>query len=136
MKRSIRNTSIKVLLVAALAGTVSCRTELLDPKPRTDLPVAVVFDTPQRIEQQVNGLYDAVKNGQFLGGRYLIYNDIRAEDFINRQNNAVTGLQTWNHTLVETNSEVNNLWVYAYQAINAANVFLKGLDDNASRFVS
>jgi hypothetical protein len=47
----------------------------------------------------------------------------------------VTGLQTWNHTLVETNNEVNNLWVYAYQAINASNVFLKGLDDNASRFV-
>lgn len=124
-----------MLLVAAMAGTVSCRTELLDPKPRTDLPAAVVFDTPQRIEQQVNGLYDAVKNGQFLGGRYLIYNDIRAEDFINRQNNSVTGLQTWNHTLVETNNEVNNLWVYAYQAINAANVFLQGLEDNASRFV-
>jgi hypothetical protein len=123
------------MLVAAMAGTVSCRTELLDPKPRTDLPAAVVFDTPQRIEQQVNGLYDAVKNGQFLGGRYLIYNDIRAEDFINRQNNSVTGLQTWNHTLVETNNEVNNLWVYAYQAINASNVFLKGLEDNASRFV-
>jgi hypothetical protein len=126
---------ILTFFAVLLSGLFSCQTDLLDMAPETSYPSDDVFDTPVRIDQQVNGLYDFVKDGNFLGSRYLVYNDIRADEFINRLTNGVTGLQTYNHTLVESTNEVNNLWTAAYQAINQINVFLKGMDDNAATFV-
>lgn len=113
-----------------LAGLISCKKNMLDIKPKTQLAEEVAFDTPERVLAQVNGLYDGLKSGNFLGGRYLIYNDIRAEEYINKLNNGVTGLQTWNHTLNSSSNEVENLWTAAYSAINRINLFLKGLNEH------
>jgi hypothetical protein len=126
-----------VFSVTLLAGMFSCQTDLLDPQPKTSLSDQVVFDTPSRVLLQVQNLYTSMKNGSFLGGRYQIYGDIRANDFINRTSNGVTGYSVWNHTLTETSiNDVNNLWIFAYQAINQINVFLQGMEDNAGKFVA
>jgi len=117
-------------------GVFSCQTDLLDPVPKTQLIDQYAFDTPDRVSLQVNNLYTAVKNGQFLGGRYQVYNDIRAEDFLNRTTNGVTGLLVWNQTVTETSqNDVISLWNTAYAAINQINVFLQGLEDNDAKFV-
>jgi starch-binding outer membrane protein, SusD/RagB family len=103
MKKIFHNKISSLLFSITMVGALfSCQTELLDPTPETSYPTDAVFNTPQRVEQQVNGLYDAVKDGNFLGSRFLIYSDIRGEEFMNRLTNGVTGLQTWNHTLVES----------------------------------
>lgn len=123
-------------LIVFTSGIFSCHTELLEPVPKTLFSDLVVFDTPARIELQANALYSFVKSGAFLGGRYQIYGDIRADDFINRTTNGVTGYGVWNHTLTETSiNDVNNLWNAAYAAINQINVFIQGMTDNASKFV-
>ena len=97
----------------------------------------MVFDTPARILGQVNNLYSYAKTGNFLGGRFQVYNDIRANDFINRTSNGVTGLGVWNHTLTEASqNDVINTWGFGYAAINQINVFLAGLDANAAKFVA
>lgn len=134
-KLMYRNAKTVVFLALFATAIFSCQTEKLNPIPKTSLSDKVVFSSPARITQQVEGIYAAVKNGQFLGGRFQIYNDIRADQFINRLTNGVTGLQTWNYTLVESSSEVNNVWNTAYAAINQANVFIKGMTDNAATFV-
>lgn len=132
----IRHTSVLSVLIV-LGGLFSCQTELLDPVPKTLFSDKVVFDTPERIALQVNTLYDFIKSGQLLGGRYQVYGDIRANDFINTTSNGVTGYLVWNHTLTETSqNDVNNVWVAAYAAINQANVFLEGLDANTGKFVA
>ncbi len=82
---------------------------------------------------KVNGLYDAVKSGNLLGGRYHIYNDVRAEEFINMKSNGVTCLLTWNHGLTSSTTEVENLWTAAYVAINRQNLFLRGLEMHADK---
>jgi len=133
MKKNKLN--IFTFCTALAIGLFSCQTDKLELKSQTDMPSDLVFTTPSRVEQQLNGLYDAMKDGDFLGSRYLIYADIRGEEFLNRLTNGVTGLQTWNHTENASTNEVNNLWRSAYQAINQVNVFLKGLDDNAALFV-
>lgn len=118
-------------------GISSCDTSQLDPIPQTSFSDQVVFDTPARILLQVNNLYASVKSGNFLGGRYQVYSDVRADDFINRTSNAVTALQVWNHTLTETSTnDVINLWGAAYSAINRANVFLAGLEANTAKYVA
>lgn len=136
MKKYIRKISTAPFVLGLMVCMFSCQTDLLEPTPRTTYSDKVVFDSPSRVLQQVNGLYKAVKNGQFLGGRFFVYNDIRAEEFINRLTNGVTGLETWNFSGTESNNEVNNLWNNAYAAINQVNVFLKGMEDNTSKFVA
>lgn len=138
MQPVFKKSFLTVAAAAALAlGTTACREELLTPTPTTQLSDQVVFDTPTRIAQGVNGLYSYVKTGNFLGGRYQIYGDIRADDFLNRTTNAVTGYSVWSHTETETSqNDVINCWSYGYGAINQINVFLAGLDANAAKFVA
>lgn len=122
-----------LLLLFSLMIVTSCKKELLNTEPKTSISEENAFDTPARIQGQINGLYDGVKIGNFLGSRYLIYNDIRGEEFINRLTNGVTGLQTWSFNITSSTNEVENLWAAGYAAINRINVFLQGLEDNASK---
>lgn len=126
--------SILALLVVLLVGTVpnGCRKELLDSLPENQLASAESFSTPDRFLSLLNGIYSLVKSGNFLGSRYLIYGDVRAEEFLNETGNGVTGLQTWNHTLVESNNEVNNVWNAGYRAINEINIYLDGAQANSA----
>ncbi|WP_375417029.1 RagB/SusD family nutrient uptake outer membrane protein [uncultured Hymenobacter sp.] len=138
MKASLTKLVTTGLCTAALAfGTISCQNDLLDPVPTTAYPREVVFDTPARVALQVNGLYSFVKVGSFLGGRYQVYNDVRADDFLNLRGNGVTALGVWNHTLNEQSlNDVVSLWAAAYLAINQINVFLAGMEANASKFAA
>lgn len=114
------------LLVAVMAAP-SCKRELLSASPTTQIIEEEVFDTPERILGQINGIYSAAKSGQYLGGRYIVYNEIRGDEFLNRLTNGVTGLQTWNHTLGTNTAEVVNLWNAVYFMINSSNLFLDGM---------
>lgn len=111
----------------------SCADDFLEAKPRTSVSVESAFDTPERVEAQANGLYSTIKSGAFLGGRYQVYNDIRAEEFINRLNNGVTGAWAHAHTIGGDDTYLTNFWITGYLTINRANLFLEGLDANASK---
>jgi len=114
------------ILVMLFLG--SCSKDKLDPVPKTSISDLTAFDTKDRIVGQVNGLYDRVKNGQYRGGRFLIYNDIRINDFDNLLANGVTGYQTWQNNVTESTNEVDGLWGAVYAAVNGINVFIEGLD--------
>jgi hypothetical protein len=120
----------KKLIIPALAVALafSCnKKEMLNPIPTTSISDASAFDTPDRVANQVRALYGNFKSGNLQGGRYLIYNDIRGEDFQNELTNAVTGFSTWNYSLTNTAQEVTGLWNQAYLAINSCNVFMDGM---------
>lgn len=131
----------KIFYITLLSSTmmaVSCSKEnLLNPLPTTTISDASAFATPDRILGQVNSLYGALRSGSFYGGRYLVYNDIRADEFINELTNVVTGFDIWNGTMnnSSTNSVVN-LWGQAYSTINLCNVFLDGMTAGGSKVVS
>lgn len=111
----------------ALLLLVGCSKEYLDPVPQTSLSSLTVFETKDRIEAQVNGMYDAMKTAQFYGGRFFVYNDIRCDNFIPKSSNLVTGYSTWNHSVITSTNEVQNLWSAGYNTINTINIFLDGL---------
>ncbi|WP_310393619.1 RagB/SusD family nutrient uptake outer membrane protein [Hymenobacter sp.] len=138
MKTLLSKKTLAAACAALLAlGTASCQNDLLNPEPLTLLSDKVVFETPERIALQVNGLYRFVKTGGFLGGRFQIFNDIRSNEFINRTSNGVTGQSVWNHTLTEASqNDVVTIWTNGYAAINQINVFLDGMDANAAKFVA
>ena len=131
MKKHIVKLSFLRLTVVALLFAFGCDTkELLNPAPPTSLSDLEAFTTPDRVLQQVNGLYATLHNGQFLGGRMQMYHEVRGEDFQNRLGNGVTGLFTWQYNQVATNAEPLNAWTQGFLTINRANVFLEGLQNN------
>lgn len=123
--RKIFKTSIILALILLTGG---CSKSYLEPVPKTSLSDLSVFDSKDRIVAQVNGMYAQMKNGNFLGGRFFVYNDIRADNFIPKSSNQVTGYATWQHTENGSNQEVEYLWQYAYLAINSINIFLDNLE--------
>jgi len=129
----MRNNIIKITV--ALFATIilmGCKKEKLSPIPQTNLSDLVAFGSADRIAQQVTGVYSLVKSGNFLGGRAIVYGDVRGEDWLNVTNNGVTALAVWNHSLLSTEGQVEGMWSTAYAGINRGNVVLKGLDDNSA----
>jgi hypothetical protein len=114
----------------------SCKRELLSPVPQTFIADVTAFDTPGRIANQVNSLYQVFKSGTFYGGRAQIAGDIRGEEFINETTNLVTGSDVWmlNPTGTSTNF-VKNLWAIAYRTINTCNLFIDGMNAKGSSVV-
>src|ERR1700748_110034 len=114
-KNTMKKYVFQFIILSCLAlASGSCSKAKLNPSSTTDISDASVFETKDRIANQVNGLYAAVRSGQFLGGRGLIYNDIRGENFINETGNGVTGLQIWNFTITGGDANINNTWNAAY----------------------
>ncbi|GAB3229094.1 RagB/SusD family nutrient uptake outer membrane protein [Hymenobacter seoulensis] len=137
MKTFKHKVTIGICTALLGLGTFSCKEELLDPQPRTSIFSEVAFASPTRIALQVNNLYDFVKSGSFMGGRYQVYGDIRADDFLNRTSNLVTGAAVWQHTLTEASqNDVISMWGAAYAGINQINVFLAGMEANSANFVA
>jgi starch-binding outer membrane protein, SusD/RagB family len=124
-----------LILTLAAVSLNSCFKEYLDPVPKTAISDLTAFDTRDRILNQATAMYVPFKSGQYLGGRYQVYNDIRTDDFLNLQSNGVTGLQTWTLNVAPTTNEVQNLWEEVYAGINRINVFLEGLEANRSDIV-
>jgi hypothetical protein len=83
----------------------------------------------------VNGFYSSLKNGNLLGGRYQIYNDVRGENFLNETNNGVTALLIWNFAVTGSDAEINNTWNNAYATINNVNIFLDGMEKEGNAVV-
>ena len=120
--------NLYLTLIAAIL-IVSCSdTEALNPVNQTRISDANAFATPQRIEQLVLGIYGGVKVGNFYGGRFFNYQDVRGPEFINERNNGVTNLFTWSFGVQSATNEVQNLWGAAYTAINRSNIVISGLE--------
>ncbi|HEX4957785.1 MAG TPA: RagB/SusD family nutrient uptake outer membrane protein [Lacibacter sp.] len=132
MKQVKYNITKVVYLLLLVSVVVSCKKEKLSPVPQTAIPDDQAFSTPTRISQQVIGVYSAIKSGQFLGGRALVYQDVRGEDWVNATNNGVTAVGVWNFSILSNDNQVENMWSAGYAAINRANVVLEGIDANAS----
>lgn len=119
-----------IALTFTLTLTSCDEKDLLNPVPQTELASEFIFDTPARVLGMVNGMYGSVKNGSFLGGRNLMLNDIRGEDFLNRTQNVFTGYDAWLHTVNSGSADAGSTWGAAYTAINSANLMIDGLAVN------
>lgn len=133
----INSYKLKVATLAVTAlpliGLVSsCKKDFLVAAPELTLPDQDAFANPTRILGQVNGLYVSLKSGSFLGGRYQIYNDIRAEEFTNRLSNNVTGYDVYGGTNNSTNTYIASFWSQGYLTINRVNLFLRGIEANST----
>lgn len=125
MKKQIKYIiAVSLFLVTG----ISCKKEYLTAVPKTTVSDATAFDTPERILGNVRSLYSNAKGQAFYCGRYIVYGDIRGEDFLNETGNIVTGADVWalNAPGTSTNSVIN-LWAQAYFTINLCNIAIEGI---------
>lgn len=132
-----KRTNYIIILSLGVLSFFSCKKkDLLSPVPQTSIADVTAFDSPSRIAQQVNSLYAGLKNGNFYGGRYQIFGDIRGEDFLNETTNVVTGFDVWLLNCLGTSqNSVKNLWAQAYYTINLCNLFLEGMTAKGNSIV-
>jgi len=122
-KKLIYITCLTIVLFA------SCKKEFLTPESETAVATLnyAQFSTVGRIQGQVLGLYAGLRAGDFYGSRYLVYNELRADNFIAQSSNSVTAYQTYNYTLGNGAQEVTDFWASAYNTINRCNLFIEGM---------
>ena len=124
---AVRVAAVAIMLTALAS---SCKKEFLVEAPELELPQEEAYTTPQRVDKVITGLYSSAKNGSLFGGRYQIYNDIRAEEYILRDPNNVTGADVFQATNDATNSYISSFWSVGYLTINRANLAIDGLTQN------
>jgi starch-binding outer membrane protein, SusD/RagB family len=124
----------KFLLMIGLGVLLnySCQKELLSPVSQTQVADAAgqPFSTAGRIQSQVLALYGSGLRTGFSGfysGRFQVYNDVKAENWLNSTGNQITAANTWAQNVTTTSDEVQNVWQQAYYAINSANLFIEGM---------
>ncbi|MBE7172510.1 MAG: RagB/SusD family nutrient uptake outer membrane protein [Williamsia sp.] len=132
MKRIFQYFTIASMAVALY----SCDRDLLNPAPQTAISdTLTAFDKPYRIANQVTALYTSLKGGAFYGGRYLVYGDIRGEDFLNLTNNLITNADVWGLYASSSATAVTGLWAQAYRTINSCNLFIDGMNTTGTAVV-
>lgn len=124
----LKNSILFTVLSAVMVISSCSDDDALSPVNQTRISEANAFETPERVDQQVLGMYSGVKAGNFMGGRYFNYQDIRGEEFNNEKSNQVTNSNTWFFSVASSTSEVNNFWQSGYYAINRCNVVIDGLE--------
>jgi hypothetical protein len=112
----------------------ACESDFLDTVPKTSVAEEAAYSTPGKIVAQVNNLYGQVQNASFYGGRFIVFNEQRADEFGQNDGNAATGSAVWNQNVSSTNDFVNKVWSVGYTAINASNILISKL--NTSTIVS
>ncbi|MES2275692.1 MAG: RagB/SusD family nutrient uptake outer membrane protein [Bacteroidota bacterium] len=122
----------KTLLIILSLGVVlnySCQKEKLYPVSQTQVSNQDYqpFTTPARILSQVLALYNNLRGGQLYGSRYIVYNEVKADNYINSSNNGITAFTVWNATIGGTDSQITGLWSSGYSTINNCNLFIDGM---------
>ena len=117
----------------------SCQKDKLSPISQTSVTNDdnfLQFTTAPRIQAQVLALYANLRSGVFMGGRYQVYQEIKADNWINLSNNGVTNTATWNQSVTGTTTEVQTLWNQAYFTINNCNLFIDGMAAKGAAIVT
>jgi hypothetical protein len=111
-----------------LLAMTACESNFLDTVPKTSVAEETAYSTPGKIVTQVNNLYGQIQNASFYGGRFIIFNEQRADEFGQNDGNAATGSAVWNQNVSSTNDFVNKVWSVGYTAINASNILISKLN--------
>ncbi len=125
----------------ALVGLYSCNSAL-NITPYNSLTDATIYDTADRIELAIAGVYDAAQTGFYpeglaprgytFGAANIEQDDLRGEDMINMESFYQI---TYNNTYTSTSPNCYNIWNNSYALINKANVVIEGLASAVSKNV-
>lgn len=126
------NTSGLKVAIATAVLIVAASCEVIELQPQTAFSDVTAFDTPERIELAMAGVYDAAQNGDYFGqvrgypfgAAHIQQGDMRGEDMLNQALfYAITYEATYSAGTANNVGHWNNL----YRTINRANVVEEGV---------
>lgn len=127
---------ISMLFLGLMVSLNSCKKDSkLNPIPSTLISDASAYNTPERINNLVNGLYATFKGSGFWGSQYVYYSEARSGDFVATNLNPTRGGLTYMMTVDPGTSDVSAVWTQGYQIINACNVFIANMDEKGGKVV-
>jgi hypothetical protein len=137
----MKNTLLKnkvifsVGLLALLTFFSACDEEVSDLQPFDRLTETTAFETPERVELSMVGVYDAAQSGFYnnsyganrgypFGAANAQQGDMRGEDMLNV---ALFYAITYEGTYNPTTANNLNMWETLYALINRANIVIQGV---------
>lgn len=132
-------SKLKYILYTSLAAMtlVGCKkSEWLNPVPSRLITDETAFSSPERISNQVNGLYANLKGTNLYGSWGVLLSDIRTGEFHSSNMNAANGATVFSMLTQTTTADVENVWIAGYLAINKVNVFLAGLETKGKALIA
>lgn len=127
----MKNYIYSALFFIGTVSFLSC-SKITEQAPFTDISFKEAFNSPDRIEKSALGMYNALQNAEFLGGRALVYVDLRGNDV----NVASFFANIPRFNPLSDNAIVQNCWTGAYRTIYQANVFIKNFNLYGKSLVS
>ncbi|SFQ73624.1 RagB/SusD family nutrient uptake outer membrane protein [Hymenobacter arizonensis] len=123
------NSKFQRLALCALLLSAASGCDVLTQDVPSALTAEDAFANPDRIANSVIGMYDQLQNAEFLGGRALIYSDIRSDD----TNPAAFfgGIGTF--TANANDGTVLLAWTGGYRTLYGANFFLQEIAKNPGK---
>jgi hypothetical protein len=122
IRKSNLRYAVFALLLAPMAGC-----NVLNQVPPTAFSEAEAYSTPDRIAKSAVGMYDQLQNAEFLGGRALIYSDIRSDD--TNPAGYFTNVPVFNQQA--NDGFALNAWTGGYRTLYGVNYFQQQLAKNA-----
>ena len=105
----------------------SCQKDYLELSPVNAISDVSAYSTPEKLQAQVRSLYSRLASESLYGGRYIIFNEQRGDEFGQNDGNNSTGANVWNQSISGSGDFVNAVWNAAYSTINYANLLLDNL---------
>lgn len=118
----------KILLVGLAISIASCA-DNLDVSPVDNVNADDALKTSADVEALVVGAYDAMGDGDLLGGNMQRDSELLGDDGdIFWDGTFVAPGEIWTKSMLITNDQAETTWLDAYRAINTCNLVLDNLD--------
>ncbi|MBO0358707.1 RagB/SusD family nutrient uptake outer membrane protein [Hymenobacter sp. BT186] len=119
----------RLTFCALLLTTATSCDDVLDQTPPAALTQEDAFANADRIQKTATGMYDQLQNAEFLGGRALIYSDIRSDD--TNPTAFFGGIGTF--TALANDGTATNAWTGGYRSLYGANFFIQEMAKNTGK---
>ncbi|WP_017259907.1 RagB/SusD family nutrient uptake outer membrane protein [Pedobacter arcticus] len=118
---------IIIALIAIVSFTASC-TKILDTKPTNFVSPTNYYETPEDLQNALNGVYD-ILGSKSLYGQDMLYafnaqSDEAAFNYWNSSGNVAYAYFEY----TSSSTEISNFWLTLYQGIYRANSLLANID--------
>ncbi|MBS0027543.1 RagB/SusD family nutrient uptake outer membrane protein [Chitinophaga sp. 22321] len=120
------NSRLAIGAVALASAVMFSCSKVNEQQPYAKLDPKDAFSNPERIGKAAVGMYDALQNPEFLGGRVLLYADQRGLD----ANIAGYFTNIGTFDMQSINNFAFNCWSGGYRTINETNFFSINLKEN------
>ncbi len=114
-----------ILLICIAISICSCK-KALDTEPTDFYTPANYFNTPEQLQQALNGVYGPMMSSRLYGQILTGYYETADELLSNRA--ADGDSRGFRYTLTPSNVNVHAIWLGCYQGINNANILLENIN--------